>query len=134
MDDACGCVQVAPNFKLEDEVYLFGYPVEENNVKHEVNLYGAKGKIVKSTQTILYYDMETGAGQSGGPILVENEGNWKVVGIHTVSDPSGIYINRNVADTLNSWIRLEESTLAVEEGSTIHRYPDKVFGDKAPKL
>jgi V8-like Glu-specific endopeptidase len=62
--------------------------------------------------------MQTGAGQSGAPILVQKEGQWKVIGIHTVSDPSGIYINSEVAKALNSWISMQVSTLVIEDGST----------------
>jgi V8-like Glu-specific endopeptidase len=120
LENEYGCVEIAANYQVavDQEVFLFGYPVEENMDQSQTFTYGSKGKIQKLTESLLFYDLETGAGESGAPILIQHQGQWKIVGIHTISDPSGIYINSDVAKTLNAWISTKSSSIRVEDGST----------------
>jgi V8-like Glu-specific endopeptidase len=62
--------------------------------------------------------MQTKSGQSGSPILVYEHGEWKVVGIHTLSqdahyDPSGIYLNTEICEGINSWLKVVKGELCI---------------------
>ena len=68
-------------------------------------MYGATGTVKTAEKSeLLYYSIKTYAGMSGAPLLIYTANNWKIIGIHTVSDPSGISITKNVTKTLNEWI------------------------------
>lgn len=56
------------------EVFVSGFPSEyPNNYKNEPHglRFTAKGKILNSDKTNLYYDADTSSGDSGGPVYIE---------------------------------------------------------------
>lgn len=62
--------------------------------------------------------MQTESGQSGSPIMVYEHDEWKVVGIHTLSqdvrhDPSGIYLNSEICEGINSWLKVIKGELCI---------------------
>lgn len=63
-----------------DMVTIAGYPVDRDN---GTVMYAARSRILHTTATQLFYDVDTVGGQSGAPIWVNDEaGMAKVVAIH----------------------------------------------------
>ena len=59
---------------------------------------------------VLKYDVHTDKGNSGGPLLIfdDEEGEWKVIGIHThgnkdLSFNSGVYFTPEIVKTIRKF-------------------------------
>jgi V8-like Glu-specific endopeptidase len=63
------------------EIEACGYPGDK--IVSTVKQYGAKGKITKIYNGVIYHDIDTMKGQSGSPILAEYiEGYYFALGVH----------------------------------------------------
>jgi glutamyl endopeptidase len=93
-------------------VLLMGYAGDKSPPK---SLWGAAGSIAVSERRVIRYQLDTGGGQSGAPLIEADRGASRakcfgtcVVGIHTYGDlsggnNSGTRINQAVADNLTTW-------------------------------
>ena len=80
---------------------LIGYPVDKRG-----EMWGHVRRLREVLNDILIYDVDTYGGNSGGPIVVVEDGNVLVVGIHNDGDLSGNSATRitdRVFDNLESW-------------------------------
>lgn len=73
-----------------DSITVLGYP-SINNVLKKYNQYMSNGRIVHEGAYRFYYDADTSAGTSGGPVF---DDNYRVIGIHVYSHDED---NRNSA-------------------------------------
>jgi V8-like Glu-specific endopeptidase len=82
---------------------LSGYPHD----KPGTQWYHAN-RIVSTSDSKVYYQIDTSKGQSGSPVWREHNGHRHVVAIHTTGQRwsnSGIRIMRYVFDNLQAWKR-----------------------------
>lgn len=63
------------------EIEACGYPGDK--IVSTVKQYGAKGKIIKIYNGVIYHNIDTMKGQSGSPVLAEYiEGYYFALGVH----------------------------------------------------
>lgn len=76
-------IELAQGYQLPDTALIAGYPEDLNYAKKEKEMYEAKGTIMVPQQEKITYKIDTMAGQSGAPILVELEPDrWFAIGVH----------------------------------------------------
>lgn len=95
-------------------VTIAGYPVDrdDGNV-----MYYSSNRLLRSTATQLFYDVDTVGGQSGAPIWVADGASARVIGIHAYGasgdlDPilgvetnSGRRLTSELLATISGWLR-----------------------------
>jgi len=92
--------------KIGDTIMVVGYPVEKEGFlyKMEGTISGILN-IGGDRKIILYKDIDTTGGQSGGPVYLKRGNIWHLIGIHVGFDPS---VRSNVATAITgsilSWI------------------------------
>lgn len=84
-------------------LYLAGYPGETHG--------GKTPKIASSNSSridggLIYYDINTAKGNSGGPVWFEHNGEFILAGIHVAEgvDGKAVLIDGDVFDEITSWI------------------------------
>ncbi|WP_437875625.1 trypsin-like serine peptidase [Sorangium sp. So ce513] len=98
--------EVAPDdlqLKKGEEVHLSGFPGDGYTENGEF-LFTARGKIVEVTPEFIVYAITTATGNSGGPVWMEKDGRFLVVGVH-VSGEDDIGTARRVSQTLVNSLR-----------------------------
>lgn len=86
-----------------DEVHLSGFPGDGYTPNGEF-LFSAAGKIVAVDPTFIVYAITTATGNSGGPVWIEKDGRFIVVGVH-VSGAGNIGTARRVSQSIVKSLR-----------------------------
>lgn len=86
-----------------DEVHLSGFPGDGYTPNGEL-LFSATGKIVEIDPTFIVYAITTATGNSGGPVWIEKDGRFIVVGVH-VSGAGNIGTARRVSQSILKSLR-----------------------------
>ena len=63
-------------------ITVAGYPADEKQNKPLYKLNKSAGKVASGDTAYLYYTIDTSYGQSGGPVYIEENGNYFAVGVH----------------------------------------------------
>jgi V8-like Glu-specific endopeptidase len=75
--------EVAPDdlvLEKGQDVYLAGFP--GTGYGEGQHMYSARGKLLRVDQEFLEYGIVTATGNSGGPVWVERDGHFLLVGVH----------------------------------------------------
>lgn len=95
-----------PSALRDREVVIAGY-AEDKDQNYGRFLYADRNQIERVDATYLWYYVDTGRGQSGSPIYVEQDGGFILAGIHTCYDGTynrGIHINEANFQVISAWI------------------------------
>ncbi|MCS4486121.1 trypsin-like serine peptidase [Staphylococcus americanisciuri] len=98
-----GFFSFSQDTSLNQTLQIAGYPGD----KESNTLYSGKGRLLKTTQHNLYYDVDTFNGESGSPIL--NDQNL-IIGVHTAGSAGpdeynlGTRINKEKLALIKQWI------------------------------
>lgn len=81
------------------KVQVIGYPGEAKSGKDQ---YQSTGKYYGETKWNIYYDLFTETGNSGSPVILNNQGETVAVGIHAFTG-KGVRISQKVMEDINWW-------------------------------
>lgn len=99
LGDKTGFFSFSQDVSLNQALQIAGYPGD----KEPNTLYSGKGKLLKTTEHYLYYDVDTYNGESGSPIL--NSQNL-IIGVHTTGPGGynyGTRINKEKLSLIKQW-------------------------------
>jgi V8-like Glu-specific endopeptidase len=86
---------------------VYGYPAEKGIDPYEMDGHILKYiPIKKKRATIIYKDIYTTSGQSGGPVFIFRNDKWSIVGVHVAHD-SGTNSNYATAITKDTYLWLK---------------------------
>jgi len=82
-DRPAATFEVAPDdlaLAKDQDIYLAGFP--GSGYAEGQHMYSARGKILSVDATFIEYGIVTATGNSGGPVWVERDGHFLLVGVH----------------------------------------------------
>jgi V8-like Glu-specific endopeptidase len=85
---ATSAFEIAPDDLVlppDQEVHLAGFPGNGYTQNGEF-MYESKAKALKVTDLYLLYAITTATGNSGGPVWVERDGHFYIVGVHVAGE------------------------------------------------
>ncbi len=112
---AAGAFEVAPDdlpLAAGDDVHIAGFP-GDGYTGHGEFLFAGVGKVLKVTDLYILYGIETTTGNSGGPVWVERDGHFYLVGVHISGVPGA---TREGTFAYGTARRVSRSRLAELEG------------------
>lgn len=97
----------------EMPIGVVGYPYKKNQYDPPTRMFYSYGEIALWRKPVLFHTADTGEGQSGAPILIEQNNGVRVIGVHTRGDNAGrrhgVHANMGILLTreLLQWIRAQ---------------------------
>ena len=92
--------------KLDRDIFIVGYAEDKDKDRGRFQ-WGARNRIEYADELFIWYTLDTGQGQSGSPIYVENGGSFVQIGIHTRYEGKynrGIRLSRENDAVIQGWL------------------------------